>query len=235
METNANDQKVIDLLSKLKDDNDVYPFELMELRRQKYVRQAAQIGIGIGVGEGLKNTLKGRGPGLPPAAGSWLEAALVVAIVVEAGAAAYFYRHRLGDLVETVFATPSVVATSSAREVIPPPVLASPLSATEISVEPTLTVTNTPTLISTPIPGISNTDNGVGNTNTPGSNDVDNSTGNNPAEENSPPVSTPDPKGNNGDNGNHYGQTQQPPEVTKGPQDTKVPNNEDSKTKDPKN
>ena len=218
MEDNSNDQKVIDLLSKLKDDNNVYPLDLLESRRQKYLQRAAQVGLGIGTGTGLKNTLKGRRLGLPPAAGTWLEVALVVAIVAEAGAAAYFYRHKLADLLETVLATPGV------QEVTPPPVITSSLPVTEISVAPTATVTGTPSATGTPIPVVIDGTNSDGNT--PGGNDINNNEGNNPA------ASTPDPNGNNG---NHFGQTKQPPKATKEPKDTKVPNHEGSRIKIPKN
>jgi len=218
VENNSNDQKVIDLLSKLKDDNNVYPLDLLESRRQKYLQRAAQVGLGIGTGTGLKNTLKGRRLGLPPAAGTWLEVALVVAIVAEAGAAAYFYRHKLADLLETVLATPGV------QEVTPPPVITSSLPVTEISVAPTATVTGTPTATGTPIPVVIDGTNSNGNT--PGGNDINNNEGNNPA------ASTPDPNGNNG---NHFGQTKQPPKATKEPKDTKVPNDEGSRIKIPKN
>jgi hypothetical protein len=220
VENDANDQKVIDLLSKLKDDNNVYPFDLLESRRQKYLQRAAQIGLGIGTGAGLKNTLKGRRPGLPPTAGTWLEAALVVAIVAEAGAAAYFYRHKLADLLETVIAAPGV------QEVTPPPAIPSSLPVTEISVVPTLTVTGTPTATGTPIPVV--TDGTNSNGNTPGGNDMNN----NANEGNNPAASTPEPNGNNG---NHFGQTKQPPKATKEPKDAKVPNDEGSRTRIPKN
>lgn len=219
MENNYNDQKVIDLLSKLKNGNNDYPSNLLESRRQKYLQQVAQFGLGIGVGAGLKSTLKGRGSELSPTAGSWLEAVLVIAIVAEASTAAYLYRGKLTDLVQTFLATPTV------QEVTSPAVISSPLP--EISIVPTQTVTATatPTATGTPIPTIIQ-DNG--NSDSSASDNHSTSTGGGTHQVGS----TPDPKGNNG---NHFGQTKQPPQATKQPKDTKAPNDQSANTKVPKN
>ena len=208
MENNPGDQKVIDLLSKLKNDQSAYPSELLELRRRKYMQKAVQVGFAIGAGAGLKNILKGGAARVTPTAGTWLEAALVIAIVLEVSTAAYFYRHKLGDLLETVLPTPGV------QEVIPPPVVTSLLPVTEISVVPTVTGTETPTATPTPSDAIDNNSNSSSNGNNESSNSS--SGGNNQA------ASTPAPNGNNG---NHFGQTKQPPKPTKELKDIKVPKN----------
>jgi hypothetical protein len=91
MEHNSGDQKVLDLLSKLKNNQNAYPSDLLKLRREKYLQQAAQADFTLGTASGLKNTLKGKGAGLTPAAGKWLEVALVVAIVAEVSTAAYHF------------------------------------------------------------------------------------------------------------------------------------------------
>jgi len=197
MENNPGDQKVIDLLSKLKNDQSAYPSELLELRRRKYMQKAVQVGFAIGAGAGLKNILKGGAARVTPTAGTWLEAALVIAIVLEVSTAAYFYRHKLGDLLETVLPTPGV------QEVIPPPVVTSLLPVTE-----------TPTATPTPSDAIDNNRNSNSNGNNESSNSS--SGGNNQA------ASTPAPNGNNG---NHFGQTKQPPKPTKELKDIKVPKN----------
>lgn len=208
MENNPGDQKVIDLLSKLKNDQSAYPSELLELRRQKYLHQAVQASLATGAGAGLKNTLKGGGARVTPTAGTWLEAALVIAIVLEVSTAAYVYRHKLADLLGTVLPTPGI------QEVTPPPVVTSLLPATEISVVPTVTGTETPTATPTLSDIIDNNSNSNSNGNNESSNNS--SGGNNQA------ASTPAPNGNNG---NHFGQTKQPPESTKEPKDAKVPKN----------
>jgi len=224
MENNSSDQKVIDLLSKLKNNQTAYPSDLLELRRQKYLQQAAHAGLGIGAGAGLKNTLKGRWPGLPPTAGTWLGTVLVVAIIAGVIIAAYLYRHKLVNLFETFLTTTRV------QEVTALPVVTSPFPVTEISVVPTASLTKTPTV--TPAPSI--TDDNNSNSNSNGNNDNNNDAGGG----NSQAASTPDPNGNNsnnGNNGNHFGQTKQPPQETKEPKDTKVPNNVNPNTKVPKN
>ena len=208
MENNPGDQKVIDLLSKLKNDQSAYPSELLELRRRKYMQKAVQVGFAIGAGAGLKNILKGGGARVTPTAGTWLEAALVIAIVLEVSTAAYFYRHKLADLLGTGLPTPGV------QEVAPPPVVTSLLPLTEISVVPTVTGTETRTAT----PTLSDIIDNNSNSNSNGNNESSNSSsgGNNQA------ASTPAP---NGKNGNHFGQTKQPPESTNEPKDTKVPKN----------
>ena len=208
MENNPGDQKVIDLLSKLKNDESAYPSELLELRRRKYLQKAVQVGFAIRAGAGLKNMIKGGVARLTPTAGTWLEVALVVAIVAEVSTAAYFYRHKLNNLFEASLTTPR------AQEVTPPPVATSLSPGTEISVVPIATGTETPTATST----LSDTIDNHSNSSTNGNNENSNNSngGNNQA------ASTPAPKGNNG---NHFGQTKQPPKPTKELKDIKVPKN----------
>jgi hypothetical protein len=211
MENNSGDQKVIDLLSKLKNNQNAYPSDRLRLRRQKFLQQAAQAGLAMGAAAGLRNTLKAKGTRLAPTAGKWLEVALVVAIVAEVSMAAYFYRHKLVDFLETFVTTPVV------QKAISVPGVTSPFPATEMSVVPTATPTGTPT--ATPAPGVIGDviTNNNSNDNTDNNNDA--SGGNNPS------ASTPVPNENNGNNGNHFGQTKQPPKATKEPKDTKVPKN----------
>jgi hypothetical protein len=208
MEINPGDQKVIDLLSKLKNDQSAYPSELLELRRRKYMQKAVQVGFAMGAGAGLKNMIKGGVARFTPTASSWLEAALVIAIVLEVSTAAYFYRNKLANILETVLPTPSV------QEVTPPPVVTSLLPVNEMSVVPTVTGTETPTAT----PTLSDTIDNNNNSNSNGNNESSNNSsgGNNQA------ASTPAPNGNNG---NHFGQTKQPPKPTKELKDIKVPKN----------
>ena len=209
MENNPGDQKVIDLLSKLKNNQSGYPSELLELRRRKYMQKAVQVGFATGAGAGLKNILKGGGAKLTPTTSTWLEVALVLAIVAEVSTAAYFYRHKLNNLFEVFLTTPRV------QEVTPPPVVTSLLPVTEISVVPIATGTETPTATSTLSDAIvDNNSNSNSNENNESSNNSNG--GNNQA------ASTPAPNGNNG---NHFGQTKQPPKPTQELKDIKVPKN----------
>jgi len=204
MEDNSGDQKVIDLLSKLKDDQSAYPSELLELRRRKYLQQAVKASWAIGAGAGLKNTLKAGGARLTLTAGTWVEVALVVAIVAEVSTAAYLYRHKLVNLFDPVVTNPRV------QEVTSSPVVVSLLPATERSVVPTATLTETPAVTVTLAPSVTGDNNGNSNSN--GNNNNDAGGGNNQT------ASTPVPdenNRNNGNNGNHFGQTKQPPQATK--------------------
>ena len=201
MEHDPKDQKVVDLLTKLKNANGGYPSEMLESRRQTYLNHMAGLGLGAGLGAAFKNAAKkGGGSGFsPPTAGTLLEVALVVAIVAEAGTLAYFYRDKVADFFQ------SFAATSNTQEVASPPVLTSPfpeleISGVPVSAVPTGTTAEMPA--STPVPGL--TDDLT----------VNNSGGANLTS------STPIPNGNNG---NHYGQTPKP-ERTKDKNNNKPPN-----------
>jgi hypothetical protein len=183
----AQDKEIVRLLTKLKDTDGKYPPDLFAARRQGYLKQMGQIGLGMGVGAGIKNAVKsGKAPVLSSATSAVLESALVVAIVAEAGTVAYFYRDKLADLFQTI------TNEASGQEVTPPPV------HTELEIQgvtpshavtatlPSVTLSVSPSgteLTSTPVPG------GAEDSNTISAN------------------STPAPNGNNG---NHYGQTPKP-------------------------
>lgn len=115
MEPLPDDTKIIDLLSKLKDSNGAYPSDIFATRRQAYIKQIANAGLGIGLGAGIKNAAKsGNGAGVVTTVTSKiLEAALIAAIVIEAGAVAYIYREKIADLVRTYTGSPNVQETAS--------------------------------------------------------------------------------------------------------------------------
>src|SRR5215471_15832496 len=98
MEYDPKDNDVIHILKKLKDSNGSYPQDMLALRRERYLKQVAEVGAGAGLGAGLRTVLKGgKSAGLSSATGTVIEALLVVAIVAEAGAVAYFYRDKLSQ------------------------------------------------------------------------------------------------------------------------------------------
>jgi hypothetical protein len=183
----AQDKEIVRLLTKLKDTDGKYPPDLLAARRQGYLKQMGQIGLGLGVGADIKNAVKsGRAPVLSSATSTVLESALVVAIVAETGTVAYFYRDKLSDFFQTI------TNEASGQEVTPPPV------ATELEIQgitpspavtatlPSVTLSISPTgteLTSTPVPGVVEEGNTIS------------------------ADSTPAPNGNNG---NHYGQTPKP-------------------------
>ena len=187
MDTLPEDKKVVELLSKLKDSNGAYPSDMLASRRQTYLKQVANVGLGLGIGEGLKNAAKGNGAGATATVTSKiLETALIAAIAVEASTAAYLYRDRIADAVKTYASKVNV------QEVAPPtnqPALTNPEivkiietpSPTSTSSTPTVTVSS-----GTPSPDLA---------------------GSTSAGATATAITINNPGGNNG---NHYGLTPRP-------------------------
>lgn len=188
MEFNSQDHDIVKLLTKLKNNKEAYPSDLLVARRQKYIRRVAEVGVGIGVAPILQKTIKGKG--ISATAGGLLETALIAAIVIEAGAAAYFYRAQIADIVE------SYTSQTQVQEVTPD--LSS--SAPGVS-DPSLT--DIPEAAATPIPSgtptVTPTLFVAGATATSGDTSADDTS----IQANS----TPNPNGNSG---NHFGQTPKP-------------------------
>jgi hypothetical protein len=203
------DKEVVRLLTKLKEADGKYPPDLLSARRQKYLQQMGEIGLGIGAGLKIKNALSSaKAPTLSSATSTILESALVVAIVAETGTVAYFYRDKLADLFQ------SITKEERVQEVTPPPahtepeiqgVTSSPALAATV---PSSTLSLSPTgveLSNTPIPNVVENNNIISANSTPAPNNV-----------------------NNVNNGNHYGQTPRP-QRTKEPKNN---NNNDTPPKD---
>lgn len=208
----AQDKEIVRLLTKLKESDGKYPPDLLAARRQHYLKQMGQVGLGMGVGAGIKNAIKSsKAPALSSTTSTILESALVVAIVAETGTVAYFYRDKLKEIVQKITkesrvqevdTSPSPIpAGQEIQGVKPSPATNATLPSVTLSISPT-----TIELSSTPIPGV------VEQNNTTSAS------------------STPDPNmnsGNNGNNGNHYGQTPKP-------ERTKEPKNNSNNDKPPK-
>src|SRR5688572_4715500 len=222
MEFEPQDQKVVELLTKLKGANESYPSHMLAARRQAFLNTMAGVGLTVGIGSALNGTLKGGG-GSGAASltvGKVLEVALLVAIVAEAGALAYFYREKVADVFR------STSEPSHVQEIASPPVATFSFPELEISEIPgsavlTGTASETATGTSTQIPGVA--DDPTSNSN------VDVSSTDSTSDPDVNTDSTPDPNvnnennGNNGNNGNHYGQTPRP-ERTKDSNDNRRPN-----------
>ncbi len=208
----AQDKEIVRLLTKLKDADGKYPPDMFAARRQHYLKQMGQIGLGLGVGAGLKNAIRGgKAPALSSTTSTILESALVVAIVAETGTVAYFYRDKLAEIVQNITKESRVqeVATSptpvhAGQEI--QGVTASPATNSTLP-SATLSVSPTPIELSgTPIPDVVEENHTTSASSTPAPN-LNN--------------------GNNGNNGNHYGQTPKP-QRTKEPRN----NNNDKPPKD---
>lgn len=225
MRSNVQDQEIVKLLTKLKDAEHGYPQELLAARRQRYLEQVGTVAVGLGAGQVISEAVKNvrTPPASPSATNALLEAALVVAIVAEAGTVAFLYREKVADFLRTLNPSPNV------QEVTPPPVGQPSQASISISFTPGLTSTVvTPTISPSP----TGTASLITETLSPG--DVVDET--DPIIEiptqavatQVPPtqaVSTPVPNEENGDNGNHYGQTPKP-ERTIEPGSGNQPSNE---------
>ena len=185
-EFDPKDEKVVELLTKLKNANGAYPSAMLESRRQSFMNQMAGLGMGAAFKGAAKN---GNGTGgTSITTGTLLEATLVIAIVVESIVLAYIHRDRLVDFFKDTSTPPAI------QEVTSLPVITSSFPTLEVSISasaiPTERVTQIPTgTLSPAVTESLNLNNGEGATLT---------------------ISTPNPNGNNGNNGNHYGQTPKP-------------------------
>src|SRR5215207_7664511 len=227
MEFEPQDRKVVELLTKLKGDSENYPSHLLAARRQAFLNTMAGAGLSVGTGSALNGNLKGGG-GSGAASltvGKVLEVALLVAIVAEAGALAYFHRDKVADVFR------SVSEPSHVQEIASPPVATFSFPELEISKIPSSAVPTgtasemvTITITSTQIPSVaddpaSNNNGGVSSTDSPSGSNVntDSTPGPNVNNENN------GNNGNNSNNGNHYGQTPKP-ERTRDNNDNQQPN-----------
>lgn len=198
MEYNSRDIDVIHLLKKLKDSSGVYPQEMLVSRRQGYLKQVAEISGAAGLAMGLKNTFKsGGGASSAPAAGTLVEALLVVAIIAEAGAVAYFYRDKVLDFFQSISNSARVEVVTEA------PAATSPVPVLDFTSTPLLTVTGTITQTATP-PGTPTVAFAAEATQQDYGEDSGGTTNSS--------VSTPNPDNNNPNtnNGNQYGLTPKP-------------------------
>lgn len=205
MEFNEKDTELISLLAVIKNADGEYPEDLLAPRRQRFMKQMAEIGGFAGLGMGLKSSSSGASS-MPPIASSLIETVLVIAIVAEAGAVAFINRDKLTEIFRTVSKEPRVEEVNTAVNPVSIP----------IEIDPTFTLYLTPTvaLTSTPTSLLSPT--------TESAKDA--------TAENTPQITaTPDLKDNNG---NHYGQTPKP-ERTKDNGNDNKPKDKDPK-KDPK-
>lgn len=217
MRSNVQDQEIVRLLTRLKEAERGYPEELLAARRKHYLEQIGTAGLGLGAGKAVSEAVKNAKS--PPASASssvtstLLETVLVVAIVAEAGTVAFLYRDKVADFLRTFNTTARV------QEVTPPPVLApsqAPALGTTTLSTSTLGVTST-VVMATISPSPTGTAAGVTQTPAPGDvvEDINPAPGlpTQAVATQAPPtqvVSTPVPDDDNGDNGNHYGQTPKP-------------------------
>jgi hypothetical protein len=235
MDLDPEDQEIIRLLGRIKDVEGGYPEHMLVSQRHSYLKRLAEINLGIPADMGPRDAVKDVKPShISPATSTLVEAALVVAIIAEASTVAYFYRDRLADFFRRTSVEPG------RQEVTPPPAVETLPEIQEITPSSALTVTvPSATTWSSPAPaGITITPTGTPlpevipsvvdsiNTLTPGEVNLLNTT------------PGPNDSGNNGNNGNHYGQTPKPERTKENgnnppPKEDKPPKgNEDKPPKD---
>jgi hypothetical protein len=161
-----------------------YPPDLLEARRSEFVRRAEEISQRLGVLPAFKNRLRSDPGKSPLSLGGIIETVLVLAIVGEAGAAAYFYRGKIAEAFRFDDPTTEVMVESSLT-----PEFASPVFEPAPTEEAIFTITPSPT--GTPSPTVAPTEASNGSE----------------GESLSQPNVTPAPKD---DTGNHFGQTPKP-------------------------
>jgi hypothetical protein len=240
MDFESQDQDIIRLLTKLKNSEALYPEHMMVARRQMYLRRMAEINLGISPDAGVRNPLKHTDtPPVSPVTGTLLETALLVAILVEASAVAYFYRDELSDFfqsmtgesrVQAVEPMPVVATMVDILGVTPSPAMTATVPSVTLSTSPTAMIA---TLPGTPVPGLAGENNNNSGTAGDETTNTTSNTGNtgNPSttQSESTPVPNVDNGNDNDDQGNHYGQTPRP-ERTKETDnnDNPAPENSDS-------
>lgn len=221
MKNKISDKEVLQVLTGIKNSETTYPQGMIESRRGAFMKQAAAMAVlmkagvnganatGTGQVAATASTTSGSAAtaGAGASIGTILETVLVVAIVIETGVAAYAYREKIAEFINSIFG-PKV------EQVASPPDNSSPVLITSTSIEPTSeTPSETPTVTETPPPPGFTPPAQADNNNASGT------TGNTQV------ASTPVP---DDDNGLHLGQTKQP---TKQP---KKNESNDSKDKDKK-
>jgi len=224
MKNKISDQDVLNLLTSLKNTENNYPSDMIQSRRDTYMKQAAAMAVLVGAGAGgngasasgnAQTTTSGAVTGGSVSIGKLLETALVVALVIEAGIATYVYRDKIAEFFNSTFSS-KIEQTANPPDDSSPGILASEEAS---SVTPngtsTITVTETPTPSVTSIPAAGD------------NNNIENNSANG---ESVNITSTPDP---NGDSGLHIGQTKQPTKDTDPDKKNDNDSNNNKDVKDP--
>jgi len=213
MKNKMSDQDVLNLLSNLKNAENNYPSDMIKSRRDSYIKQAAAMMALAGPGgngateAGANQATIANGTASSLVTGKFLEVALIVALVIEAGVTAYIYRDKIADFINSTI-SPKVETVASPPAGYSPDAVAGEEASTEApDVTETVTGTETPVPSGTLLPSAGNNDGNDGQ----GIQQVE---------------STPDPNENPG---LHLGQTKQP---TDDSDKDKQDNNSQPKNKD---
>jgi hypothetical protein len=214
MEFDLQDQEVIRFLKKLKDVDAEYPEKMLVARRRSFLKRMIEIELGVPADQGIRYMVSNPKPfNLSPAVSTLLETVLVVAILAEASWMVYFYRERLVDFFQ------AFTSVARVQDGTPLPVIPISADIQEITPSPSITpsallatTAETPTGIVVMPTGTSIPNLVEERTITPEMNQL---------------RATPVPNEDQGNNGNHYGQTPKPERTKdnngKPPKDDKPP------------
>lgn len=203
MKSKISDKDILQLFTSLKIAENSYPQDMIKSRRDIFTKQAAAMAI-LAKASGNETASTGIGQGASAASssamtiggmsiGPLLETVLVIAIVAEAGVAAYAYREKIAEFFNSTFG-PKVEQVVSPPDNSSSDIIANDENTAELpdgTSASTVTVTETPTP-----PGFINSESENNNSN--GDAQV---------------ASTPAPT--NDSNGLHLGQTKQPTDEQK--------------------
>ncbi|NJC95371.1 MAG: hypothetical protein C3F07_21520 [Anaerolineales bacterium] len=150
-----NEEHVLNLLKSLKQAENNYPSELLQTRRDLFAKQVASAAILThSAGNGGGSSAAGAGQGSAGTAasstaigssiGTILEVALVVAIVAEAGVAAYIYREKIADFFNSFLSPNSEVVTNPSDDLSLPVTGDVNITDTPVTETPIVTVTVSP-------------------------------------------------------------------------------------------
>jgi len=194
MTSKFNDQDVLKLLTDLKNTENTHPTDVLQSRRDTYIKQAAAMAVlakaaqsGSGASPAGTNSPSNPLAKLTPHTGKILEIALISAIVLETVVVAYIYRDRIRDFFNDVIPPRVENVTNPTVDFVTPSSEATSVDNEAITDTPTPTITVTVTEEPTIIPIVP--------------------TSNNNSSDNKQINATPPPKENPG---NHYGNTPKP-------------------------
>ena len=148
MNTQPQDQEVLDLLTKLKEANGGYPASMLAARREMFMKQAANVALGLGAGSVLKDAAKGNSAGAgTTVASKILEITLIAALAFEAGTVAFLYRDEItATVLNFLEPTPIVTTQPDTPGTLPETVgdLETPWTTSTVSETATATPSETP-------------------------------------------------------------------------------------------
>ena len=200
MDSQPQDQQILEMLSKLKRANGGYPASMLAARREMFMKQAANVALGLGAGSVLKDAAKGNSAGAgTTVASKILELTLIAALAVEAGTVAFLYRDEItATVLNFLEPTPIVTTQPDTLGTLPETVgdLETPWTTSTVSETATATPSETPG----PVFAQEGTPSSTGNNNNGGSLNTVNV--------------TPDPNENQG---NQYGLTPRPDRTKENP------------------